>query len=90
MTKTVRPRMSAWNWHRVSDTQCRFGALTALTKKFTIQHCQMSIMHHRSEHNRYSAAYAMGREFGENCWRGKCGCVSFGPDPLKSSQSVLV
>ena len=38
--------------------------LTALTKKFTIQHCQMGIMRHRSEHNRYSAAYATGREFG--------------------------
>ena len=42
-------------------------SLTALTEKFTIQHCQMGIMRHRSEHNRYSAAYATGREFGEIC-----------------------
>ena len=51
----------------MSDTLCQSGALTALTEKFTIHHCQMGIMRHRSAHNRYSAAYAMGREFGEIC-----------------------
>ena len=44
MTKTVRPKMSACNWHGVSDTLCQFRGIDGINRK--VYNIDLSDGHH--------------------------------------------